>query len=100
MVALTKSYSFKFVGIGDLSSVCWSTGAQLIIFFASNFQWCCLAVKVSATVTLQVPRHCVYYENTPMQYTAIFKAVKMTIFSRFFFTFFIFLLITYIVGTR
>ena len=41
-----------------------------------------------------------HYANTPMQYTAIFMPVKMTIFIWKFFTIFLFLLKTLIVGTR
>ena len=47
---------------------------------------------------LSLVRLQVHYENTPMQYTAIFTAVKITIFNYFRFTIFIFLLKTYIVG--
>ena len=42
-----------------------------------------------------------HYENTPMQYTAIFHGCKNDNFQlNFIFTIFIFLLKTYIVGTR
>ena len=41
-----------------------------------------------------------HYENTPMQYTAIFHGCKNNNFQLIFFTIFIFLLKTYIVGTR
>ena len=42
-----------------------------------------------------------HYENTPMQYTAIFHGCKNGNFQLiFFFTFFIFLLKTYIGGSR
>ena len=37
-----------FAGTGAVSSVAWSTGAQLMIFFASYFQ-CCLAVQGSTS---------------------------------------------------
>ena len=33
----SKSYSFKMVGTGALSSDVWSTGAQLMIFFSFRF---------------------------------------------------------------
>ena len=38
----------------SLSSVVWYTRAQLMIFFASYFQCCCLAVQGSPTVTQHV----------------------------------------------
>ena len=47
------------------------------------------AIDYSSSNVVSVPRH---YENTPMQYTAIFHGCKMI--------FFLFLLKTLIVGTR
>ena len=43
---------------------------------------------------------CGHYENMPMQYTAIFHGTENDNFQLIFFTIFIFLLKTYIVGTR
>ena len=42
----------------------------------------------------------IHYENTPMQYTAIFHDCKNDNFQMKFWNIFIFLLKTYIVGTR
>ena len=42
------------IRIGAVSSVAWSTGAQVMIFFASDFLWCCLAVQESPTVSQNV----------------------------------------------
>ena len=44
----------NFLGTGSLSSVAWSTGAQLMIFFFLRFQWGCLAFQGSPTVTHHV----------------------------------------------
>ena len=35
-------------------SVAWSNGAQLMIFFASDFQWCCLTDQGSPSVMQHV----------------------------------------------
>ena len=43
----------------ELSSIAWSTGARLVIFFASDFQWCCLADQGSPPVT----QHAVFVES-------------------------------------
>ena len=34
--------------------VVWPTGVQLVILFTSDFQWCCLAVQRSPSVTEHV----------------------------------------------
>ena len=49
MMVRPKAIHFSWMG-PELSSVAWSTGAQLIITFASDFQWCCLTDQGSSSV--------------------------------------------------
>ena len=49
MMARPTAINFSWLG-PELSSVAWSTGAQLIIFFCSDFQWCCLTDQGSPSV--------------------------------------------------
>ena len=63
MMARPKAIHFNWLG-SELSSVAWSTGAQPIIFFASDFQWCCLtdqgSPSVMQTLYLSSPRLCFF----------------------------------------
>ena len=69
------------------------------LFYILDFNRCCLTPRESPDDTT---RCCLrQYENTPMQYTAIFHGCENQNFQFiFFFTIFIFLLKTYTVGTR
>ena len=52
---MARPKAIQLAGTGALSSVAWSTGAQLIgSSFASDFQWCCLADQESPSVTQHV----------------------------------------------
>ena len=63
---------------------------EILLYIA----WTCFR---NAVVKTEIRPH---YENTPMQYTAIFLGCENDNFQLNFLTIFIFLLKTYIVGTR
>ena len=50
------------MGLYLLASVAWSIGPQPQYFFASDFPWCCLAIKGSPAVT----QHVVYVESSSL----------------------------------
>ena len=53
MVARPKAIHFSGWDRSS-SSIAWSTGAQMMIFFASDFQWCCLTDQVSPSVLQRI----------------------------------------------